>query len=254
MFIVAGCSHNRASVNTQTDTNTKVEEKKDGAVMKKTNSVIVEDQEVIGGKIIIAKVVSDSPAWLVIHSDNSGAPGPVIGQVYVQKGENKDLPVDLDVPKITPKLFAMLHVDAGKIGQYEFPGADAPVKDGDTIVMDDFMSTTSIKKDISGPVMEKKETTQTAPVTREFNMTAKKWEFSPATITVNKGDKVKLSIKSLDVNHGFAISDFNVDKKLIAGQTTIVEFTTDKTGTFTFSCSEFCGVWHSGMKGTIIVK
>lgn len=146
-LVITGCVKNKATntapVNTNEPVNTNVE------VMKKTNSVTVENQKVVDGKIIIAKVVSENPAWLVIHSDNSGAPGAVIGQVYVTKGENINLPVDLDVPKITPTLFAMLHADAGKIGQYEFPGADAPVKDGETIVMDDFKSTAAMKKDIN---------------------------------------------------------------------------------------------------------
>ena len=146
-LITTGCVKNKATntntapINTNESVNTNVE------VIKKINSVTVDDQKVVDGKIIIAKAVSESPAWLVIHSDNGGVPGPVIGQVYVQKGENINLPVDLDVPKITPTLFAMLHVDAGEMGQYEFPGADAPVKDGDTIVMDEFRSTVVIKKE-----------------------------------------------------------------------------------------------------------
>ncbi len=263
-LLVTGCVKNKATntstvpIKTNESVNTNVE------VMKKTNSVTADDQEIIDGKIIIAKVVSDAPGWLIIHSDNNNMPGPVIGQVYVQKGENINLPVELDIPKITPKLFAMLHVDAGGIGIYEFPGVDAPVKDGDTIVMDDFQSTSVMKKGATGPamekktdaVMEKKETTEIPPAMKEFTMTAKKWEFSPATITVNKGDKVKLSIQNIntDQDHGFIISDFNVNKKLVSGQTTVVEFTADKTGTFTFSCNVFCGAGHSDMRGTLIVK
>ncbi len=104
------------------------------------------------------------------------------------------------------------------------------------------------------PIMKKKETTQIPPAMKEFSMTAKKWEFTPATITVNKGDKVKLSIKSLDVNHGFAISEFNVNTKLVPGETEMVEFTADKSGTFTFFCNVICGAGHSDMRGTLIVK
>ena len=89
---------------------------------------------------------------------------------------------------------------------------------------------------------------------KEFTMTAKRWEFAPTTITVNRGDKVKLTIKSLDVDHGFEISDFNVNKKLVPGETTVVEFTADKTGTFTFSCNVSCGAGHSDMQGRLIVK
>jgi len=89
---------------------------------------------------------------------------------------------------------------------------------------------------------------------KTFNMTARQWEFEPETITVNEGDTVVLNITSEDVAHGFAISQFGVNERLEPGQTTTVEFTADKAGTYTFFCSVFCGSGHSGMKGTLVVK
>ena len=102
----------------------------------------------------------------------------------------------------------------------------------------------------------KTETTTTTPTvsTKSFTITAQKWSFSPSTITVNKGDTVKLSIKSTDVDHGFFLPDFNVNETLSAGSTTSVTFVADKSGTFSFSCSKFCGSGHSDMVGTLIVK
>ena len=94
----------------------------------------------------------------------------------------------------------------------------------------------------------------TAPVTREKAMTAKRWEFSPSTVTVAKGQRVVLTITSSDVTHGFSLPDFGVTAKLVAGQETRVEFTPDKTGSFTFSCNEFCGTGHGSMRGTLIVQ
>lgn len=100
----------------------------------------------------------------------------------------------------------------------------------------------------------------TAPVqepvqsTKEFSITAKKWEFVPSTISVNKGDKVKLIVESIDVDHGFSISEFGVKRTLKPGQTEIIEFTADQSGTFSFFCSVSCGSGHSSMKGTLIVK
>lgn len=89
---------------------------------------------------------------------------------------------------------------------------------------------------------------------KEFTLTAKQWSFSPSTITVNKGDTVKLSITSTDVIHGLAINEFNVNVRLPVGETKIVEFVADKTGTFSFYCSVRCGSGHSGMRGQLIVK
>lgn len=93
-----------------------------------------------------------------------------------------------------------------------------------------------------------------APVSRQMTLSAKQWEFSPSTITVNQGERVVLTITSSDVTHGFSLPEFNASAELVAGQATKVEFTADKAGTFTFSCSVFCGEGHSGMRGTLIVR
>lgn len=92
------------------------------------------------------------------------------------------------------------------------------------------------------------------PVVKEFTITAKSWEFSPGTITVNKGDKVRLKITSTDVTHSFLLTDYSVNTKLEPGQTQIVEFTADKVGSFSFRCGVPCGSGHKEMTGTLIVK
>ena len=89
---------------------------------------------------------------------------------------------------------------------------------------------------------------------KEISVTAKQWEFDPDPIVVNKGDNVKLNIKSIDVMHGFALPDFGINSRLNPGQTTTVEFTADKIGTFAFFCSVQCGAGHSDMRGTLIVN
>jgi nucleoid-associated protein YgaU len=92
-----------------------------------TPSVTVEDQEIVDGKVTIAKVVSSGAGWLVIHADDAGSPGPVIGFSPVVDGENADVVVEVDAAQATPVLYAMLHTDAGTVGTYEFPGDDGPV-------------------------------------------------------------------------------------------------------------------------------
>lgn len=93
-----------------------------------------------------------------------------------------------------------------------------------------------------------------APAVKSFNMTAKQWEFVPSTITVNKGDTVRLSITSTDVDHGFALSQFGVSANLQPGKTVQVEFVADKKGTFSFFCNVFCGSGHGSMRGSLVVK
>lgn len=89
---------------------------------------------------------------------------------------------------------------------------------------------------------------------REFDITAKNWEFSPATIIVNQGDKVRIKITSVDVTHSFMLKDFNVNVKLEPNKTQIIEFVADKFGVFPFRCGVPCGEGHRNMTGTLVVK
>ena len=89
---------------------------------------------------------------------------------------------------------------------------------------------------------------------KEFRMTAKQFAFEPSTIEVNKGDRVKLTVTSLDVPHGIAIPEYGINERLDPGNEVKIEFTAEKEGTFTAFCSVFCGSGHSSMKGKIIVK
>ncbi len=88
----------------------------------------------------------------------------------------------------------------------------------------------------------------------EIKMTAKKYEFEPAVITVKKGQTVRLLITSLDRNHGIEIKGYGINQEIPKGQTATVEFLADKPGTFPFKCSVRCGFGHGRMKGELIVQ
>lgn len=111
------------------------------------------------------------------------------------------------------------------------------------------------EKVVEKPVEQKiqAEQTRTAQV-KEFKITAKQFQFEPSTIEVNKGDKVRLTITSVDVSHGFSVPEYGINQRLDPGKPVTVEFTADKEGTFTTFCSVFCGSGHSGMKGKLIVR
>lgn len=93
-----------------------------------------------------------------------------------------------------------------------------------------------------------------APAIVSVSVQASQFTFSPSTITVNKGDTVRMTVTSADVNHGLSIPAFGVSKSIDAGATVTVEFVADKTGEFPFFCSVFCGEGHGQMRGTLIVK
>lgn len=95
------------------------------------------------------------------------------------------------------------------------------------------------------------------PASDQWNtiqMTARKYRFDPAVVTVKQGDRVKLVITAVDHDHGFKLAAFDIDQTLPKGVATPVEFTADKAGTFSFHCSHFCGIGHPKMKGKLVVE
>ena len=91
------------------------------------------------------------------------------------------------------------------------------------------------------------------PAEREIHITAKKFEFTPDTITVKKGESVVLVVSSQDRKHGFNLRAFGIRADINPGETARIQFNPNKTGKFTFSCDVFCGEGHEDMTGTIVV-
>ena len=89
---------------------------------------------------------------------------------------------------------------------------------------------------------------------KEFSIVARKWKFEPSVIKVKVGDKVRLRVKSIDVDHGFLLPDFKVNMTLQPNRLLTTEFVANRKGEFVFSCSVYCGSGHGDMKGTLIVE
>jgi predicted lipoprotein with Yx(FWY)xxD motif len=92
-----------------------------------TPSVTILNQDYDGTTVVVPDVVSVGPGWMAVHNQENGVVGPAIGYAPVKNGDNKNVKVTIDPNKATPVLYAMLHVDVGQVGKYEFPGPDAPV-------------------------------------------------------------------------------------------------------------------------------
>ncbi len=103
-----------------------------------------------------------------------------------------------------------------------------------------------------------------------MEITAKKYEYSASPIHVKSGTKVQLKITATDHDHGFkiaAVPDGTVTNgtagliftspqdcwQLKKGETTLIEFLAQASGTYTFRCCHTCGVGHRRMKGQIVV-
>ena len=92
---------------------------------------------------------------------------------------------------------------------------------------------------------------QEAP--RRIEVTAKRFAYEPAEVTLKKGQPVVLVIKSLDVAHGLRFRDLNLDTKIDKGGSGELQFTPTRTGDFVGHCSVFCGSGHGGMTLTLHV-
>jgi cytochrome c oxidase subunit 2 len=109
------------------------------------------------------------------------------------------------------------------------------------------------------------------PGVQVIEVTAKKYEYNPSTIRVKKGTKIELKIHALDKTHGFKISqypdgsdgkgapglvftNFQDGWKIEKDNDTVIDFTANEPGTYSFKCSIFCGFGHMHMKGELIVE
>jgi cytochrome c oxidase subunit 2 len=89
---------------------------------------------------------------------------------------------------------------------------------------------------------------------RVIDVTAKRFEFVPSTLTLKKGETVKLRVTSEDVTHGLFLRVLHLDTDLVPGQPQEFTVTPEKTGTFTAICHHFCGAQHGNMKMTVVVE
>lgn len=91
------------------------------------------------------------------------------------------------------------------------------------------------------------------PNIKTFNVDGSSFAFSPDSITVNKGDSVKIIFKDTDGRHDLVIDGYNVKTDIIGpGKTDTIEFTATKTGTFEYYCS-LPGHKAQGMTGKLVV-
>ena len=90
---------------------------------------------------------------------------------------------------------------------------------------------------------------------KEFNVSAKEFAYTPSTITVNKGDAVKINFANDGTTaHNFTISEFNVATKTISpGESDSITFTPTASGTYSFFCS-VDSHRSLGLQGTLEVK
>ena len=97
------------------------------------------------------------------------------------------------------------------------------------------------------------ETTEEVPETKEFTIRESNFKLSLSTIQVNKGDNVKITVINDVGTHNLFVEGYNQRTDVVSsGNTRVIEFTADKTGTFNIWCE--VGSHRSlGMEGVLTV-
>ncbi len=75
----------------------------------------------------------------------------------------------------------------------------------------------------------------------------------PPILVVPQGERVRYTIESNDVVHGFWIPEFMIQMQNLPGVTNYLEFTANKLGDFPGRCNILCGRNHSQMLFTVRV-
>jgi hypothetical protein len=126
------------------DTDTSAVTTPDGSI----NRVSLLDQYP-GNVVYLTSVQLSAPGWVVIHEDNAGQPGDIIGSAYFDKGINPGK-ITLSKSMIDGRTYyAMLHADDG---DKKFNATkDVPLKNTKgSIIMQIFHASISVGNEIKG--------------------------------------------------------------------------------------------------------
>lgn len=102
------------------------------------NQITIKAQEDNNNQILVDSVTAAQSGWIVIYTNPCGARCAIVGFGYVRQGQNTHFTVNIDsgVAEPFPTLWAMLHVDRGVPGVFEWPGPDEPVlQDGKPVMV-----------------------------------------------------------------------------------------------------------------------
>ena len=88
---------------------------------------------------------------------------------------------------------------------------------------------------------------------RRIDVAVKRFAYTPAEITLKRGEPVVLVLTTEDVTHGLKFKELNLNTKIEKGKPSELAFTPDKVGDFAGHCSVFCGSGHGSMTLTLHV-
>lgn len=90
--------------------------------------------------------------------------------------------------------------------------------------------------------------------TKEIVVEARQFSYTPGTIRATQGQRVRLTLRAMDVTHGLYLDAFGLEVKAVPGSPQQLEFVADRAGQFSFRCTQTCGRLHPFMVGKLIVS
>ncbi len=87
----------------------------------------------------------------------------------------------------------------------------------------------------------------------EVYVVSRTFFYEPREIVIPVDSRVTIYVSSPDVQHGFKISDTNVNMQIVPGQVSKLSYTFDRVGEFPYICTEYCGLGHAAMSGIVKV-
>lgn len=185
--------------------------------------------------VIIRESQFSKRGFIVIHLDEAGKPGKILGVSDVQSvGHHGETWISVSPSLQQGKTyFATLRHDNGD-NRYD-PTKDEPVKQGDTLVQIPF--------DV---VAVRNENEVASPATE---ITIKNFAFSPDTVTVKRGTPIRF-VNADTMNHTATSDKPGFDSGMLgSGQSFTLDTGTLVPGSYPYHCSP-----HPDMRGTLIIE
>ncbi len=89
---------------------------------------------------------------------------------------------------------------------------------------------------------------------RVVEIVARRFQFTPSTVTLRHGEPAVLRLRSEDVTHGFFSRPLGIDATIQPGKVTDVPVTPREPGRYPIICDHFCGAGHGNMKLLLVVE
>ena len=156
VLFAAACSDDSDTSATDDSTETDDSEAEDESATDPVTgpaSISASNQTGDGTTVVVDTLTLPVEGFIVIHGDNGGAPGAVIGHSdLLPAGESTDIEVVLDTPlEQAGMVFPMAHVDANGNGIYEFAPPDE-VTDVPALTADGAVAVLGVEYSIGGGV------------------------------------------------------------------------------------------------------